>query len=61
MSKRAIQYVYNERCERTREISSERETQYLLSSESMRRRLEAAMKRTGGVPAEEAFTKLGLR
>ena len=70
MAKRTLQYVHNEKGERTavivpidewREMSSERETQYLMSTPAMRKRIEAAMKRKGGVPAEEVFKKLGLR
>lgn len=43
-----------------REISSERETAYLLRSETMRERLRAALERGGGVSLEEAEAKLGL-
>lgn len=43
-----------------REIESERETAYLLSSETMRRRLLAAKDRTGGMAFEELVEKLGI-
>ncbi|MBL8227301.1 MAG: hypothetical protein JNL98_02440 [Bryobacterales bacterium] len=43
-----------------REISSERETAYLLKSDAMRQRLLAAMDRTEGIPFDEAMDKLGL-
>jgi PHD/YefM family antitoxin component YafN of YafNO toxin-antitoxin module len=64
-----IQYVSNEDGEPTavivpidiwREISSERETVFILRSETMRRRLAEALKRDGGIPVEEAFEKLGI-
>ena len=42
------------------EIASERETAYLLKSETMRRRLLAAKERTGGISLEEASEKLGI-
>ena len=65
-----IQYVSSEGGEPTavivpislwREIESERETAYLLSSETMKRRLLAAKERTEGIPFEEALEKLGIR
>jgi PHD/YefM family antitoxin component YafN of YafNO toxin-antitoxin module len=43
-----------------REIESERETAYLLKSESMKKRLLEAKNRTGGVPLEEAAAQLGI-
>lgn len=43
-----------------REIESERETAYLLRSESMKRRLLEAKDRTGGVSLEDAREKLGI-
>jgi len=43
-----------------REIASERETAYLLRSETMKRRLLEAMQRTEGIPLEEARRKLGI-
>jgi PHD/YefM family antitoxin component YafN of YafNO toxin-antitoxin module len=64
-----IQVVSNEAGEPTavlvpialwREIASERETAYLLKSETMRQRLLGAVKRTGGISLDEAFVKLGL-
>ncbi len=69
MKDEEVQIVSNEAGEQTavivpidlwREIASDLETSYLLSSETMRKRLLAAMKRTEGIPMEEAFTKLGL-
>ena len=64
-----IQYVSNENGEPTavivpialwREIESERETAYLLQSETMKRRLLEAMERKQDIPFEEAIEKLGL-
>lgn len=43
-----------------REIASERETEYLLASETLRRRLAEARSRTDGIPLEEALAKLGI-
>jgi len=43
-----------------REIASERETAYLLSSDVMKKRLLEANERTGGIPLDEAREKLGL-
>jgi hypothetical protein len=43
-----------------RENASERETAYLLESETMKRRLLEARKRESGIPFEEARAKLGL-
>jgi hypothetical protein len=43
-----------------REIASERETAYLLKSETMRKRLLEAKDRTGGVSLEDARTQLGI-
>jgi PHD/YefM family antitoxin component YafN of YafNO toxin-antitoxin module len=43
-----------------REISSERETAYLLQSEAMRRRLLEARKRREGMSLEEVGAKLGI-
>ncbi|MDA8307343.1 MAG: prevent-host-death protein [Deltaproteobacteria bacterium] len=42
-----------------REIESERETAWLLKSESMKRRLLEAGKREGGIPLDEACKGLG--
>lgn len=64
-----IQIVSNEAGEPTavivpialwKEIASERETAYLLKSESMRARLQAALARTTGPSLEETTAKLGL-
>ncbi len=43
-----------------REIESEKETEHLLKSPEMRRRLLAAKERQEGVPFEEAIEKLGI-
>jgi hypothetical protein len=43
-----------------REIASERETAYLLSSETMKRRLLEARKRQDGIPFDEVRKKLGV-
>jgi len=43
-----------------REIESEKETAYLLKSESMKRRLLEAKERQGGISLEEACEKLGI-
>jgi PHD/YefM family antitoxin component YafN of YafNO toxin-antitoxin module len=64
-----IQIVSNEAGEPTavlvpialwREIASERETAYLLKSETMKQRLLAAAKRQDGVPLEAVLEKLGI-
>ena len=43
-----------------REIESEKETAYLLKSETMKRRLLEAKERQTGIPFEEALEKLGI-
>ncbi|MFY9620910.1 MAG: hypothetical protein WAQ99_13950 [Pyrinomonadaceae bacterium] len=43
-----------------REIESEKETAYLLKSETMKRRLLEAKERQTGIPFEEAREKLGI-
>lgn len=43
-----------------REIESERETAYLLRSESMKGRLLEAKERQSGISLEEARAKLGI-
>ena len=43
-----------------REIASERETAYLLKSETMRKRLLEAKNKTGGVSLEDARAQLGI-
>lgn len=43
-----------------REISSERETAYLLQSETMKRHLLEARKRREGISLEEVRAKLGV-
>jgi PHD/YefM family antitoxin component YafN of YafNO toxin-antitoxin module len=64
-----IQYVSDENgnpvgvivpIELWREIESEKETAYLLKSESMKRRLLEAKERPDGIPFEEALEKLGI-
>jgi antitoxin YefM len=69
MSDSDIQIVSNEAGEPTavivpielwREIASERETAYLLKSETMRRRLLAAAQRVEGMSLEAVVEKLGI-
>jgi antitoxin YefM len=69
VSEAEIQIVSNEAGEPTavivpialwKEISSERETAYLLKSETMQQRLRAALERRSGVPLDDVLTKLGL-
>jgi len=64
-----IQIVSNEAGEPTavivpialwREIASERETAYLLKSETMKRRLLAAAQRQDGLSLETVLEKLGM-
>jgi hypothetical protein len=64
-----IQIVSNEAGEATavivpiglwREIASERETAYLLKSDTMRVRLQEALKRSTGISLDEAVAKLQL-
>lgn len=43
-----------------REIEAERETAYLLHSETMKRRLLEAKERTNGIPLEDACEKFGI-
>ena len=43
-----------------REIESERETAYLLKSETMKECLMEARKRKTGIPLDEAIAKLGI-
>ncbi len=43
-----------------REIESERETAYLLKSDTMKQRLLEAKERQDGIPLEEAREKLGI-
>ncbi len=42
------------------EIESDRETAYLLKSETMKRRLLEAKERQGGISLEDALEKLGV-
>jgi PHD/YefM family antitoxin component YafN of YafNO toxin-antitoxin module len=69
MESPAIQYVSDEQGNAVavivpialwREIASERETAYLLRSETMKRRLLEARQRQDGIAVEEACEKLGL-
>ena len=69
MSAVRIQYVSDEKGDTTgvivpielwREIEAARETAYLLSSETMKRRLLDAKNRQDGIPFEEACEKLGI-
>ena len=69
MASSEIQIVSNEKGEPTavivpidlwREIESERETAYLLCSETMKARLLAAKERQDGIPFETAIEKLGI-
>ena len=64
-----VQYVSNEDghavgvivpIELWREIESERETAYLLKSETMKKRLLEAKERTSGISLEEARAQLGI-
>lgn len=69
MPKPDIQFVSNEAGEPTavlvpielwREISSERETTYLLKSETMKQRLLAAAQRQDGLSLDTVVEKLGM-
>ncbi len=69
MSQVSIQYLSDESGETIaavvpiglwREIESERETAYLLSSDVMRERLLAAKSRQGGMKLDEVCEKLGI-
>ncbi len=42
------------------EVASEHETQYLLKSDAMKKRIIEARKRKKGIPVEAAFEKLGI-
>jgi PHD/YefM family antitoxin component YafN of YafNO toxin-antitoxin module len=64
-----IQIVSNETGEPTaviipielwREIASERETAYLLKSETMKQRLLAAAQRSNGLSLDDVVAKLGI-
>jgi hypothetical protein len=43
-----------------RELQAEKETAYLLQSETMKRRLVTAKNRKGGIPFDEARERLGV-
>ena len=60
MATSKIQFVTNEEGEETAVIESERETSYLLSSSSMRRRLTEALQRSEGLSLDTALEKLGI-
>jgi PHD/YefM family antitoxin component YafN of YafNO toxin-antitoxin module len=69
LSEVQIQYISDESGETTavivpidlwREIASERETAYLLSSETMKQRLLEAKQRKEGIPFAEVREKLGI-
>ena len=69
MTDTGIQFVSNENGEPTavivpislwRQIESERETAYLLKSDSMKRRLLEAKERQQGLSLEAAVEKLGI-
>ena len=69
MPEAEIQYVSNESGEPTavivpislwRDIESERETAYLLRSQTIKRRLLEAKERRQGLPLDEAIEKLGI-
>jgi len=69
MTDTEIQFVSNENGEPTavivpislwRQIESERETAYLLKSETMKRRLLEAKERQQGLSLEAAVEKLGI-
>ena len=69
MTPTEIQIVSNENGEATavivpigmwREIESERETQYLLSSEGMKNRILEARARNEGIEVERALAELGI-
>ena len=64
-----VQYIVDEQGEAVsviipidlwRELVSERETAYLLQSDTMRQRLLAAKERRGGITLEDARAKLGI-
>jgi len=69
MAGKGIQYVSDENGNQTsvivpielwREIESERETAYLLKSETMRRRMAEARDRQEGISLEDAREKLAI-
>ncbi|MDJ0535908.1 MAG: hypothetical protein QNJ70_26035 [Xenococcaceae cyanobacterium MO_207.B15] len=69
MSQAKIKYVSDEKGQTVevivpidlwREIESERETAYLLQSETMKRRLKTAKNRQEGIGLEEVCEKLGI-
>ena len=69
MAQEHLQYVSDENgqpvsvivpIELWREIETERETAYLLNSDTMKRRLIEARNRESGVPFEDALEKLGI-
>ncbi len=69
MNQTDIQYVFDEEGQTVavivpinlwRDIESERETAYLLKSQTMKRRLLEAKNRQGGMELEEVCEKLGI-
>ena len=69
MSEVEVQYVSDEQgnlqsvivpIELWREILAEKETAYLLSSETMKRRLFEAIQRQEGIPFDDALAQLGI-
>ena len=69
MGEPQVQYVSDEQgkvqsvivpIELWREVLSERETAYLLKSETMRQRLLAAIERHEGIAFEDALARLGI-
>jgi PHD/YefM family antitoxin component YafN of YafNO toxin-antitoxin module len=69
MDETAIQYVSDADGQATgvivpiaiwQELTSEKETAYLLKDEAMKRRLLEARNRNGGIPFEVAREKLGI-
>jgi PHD/YefM family antitoxin component YafN of YafNO toxin-antitoxin module len=69
MTEANVQYVSDEQgklrsvivpIELWREVLAERETAYLLKSETMRKRLLEAVERPDGIPFEEVRVQLGV-
>jgi len=69
MGKAALRYISDEKGNLTdvvvpiklwQEIEAEKETAYLLKSETMKKRLLTAKKRQGGLPFAKVSEKLGI-
>jgi PHD/YefM family antitoxin component YafN of YafNO toxin-antitoxin module len=69
VTQQQVQYIVDEQGEAVsviipielwRELVSERETAYLLQSDTMRQRLLEAKERRGGITLEDARAKLGI-